>query len=243
MENFLTLIEVARCLGLSIPDTEKALRKSGLRSSFASGQRRYLRDDVVEWLEAEFGSLTAERLRNMDLSNASTAGLDPSQPFVTRILEAGNIHAAVPARTRSSMLRSLAALACESGATYDERALLEELEERESVVSTALPVGVAFPHPRDMRRIYVENDLLLLARTLSPIPFGAQGGRLTSLFFLLLFPDPSMHLHVLARLNRLLRDDRLIGGLLAAEDEQEMLFLVKCVEEALISSAGSAAGS
>jgi len=239
MENFLTVVEVARCLGLSIPETEKALKKSGLESSFVAGNRRYQRDELLHWMEIRFGSLTVERLRTVDYSNASNAGLDPSQPYVTRLLE-GHVRSAVPARTKSSLLRTLATLACETGQTYDEASLHDQLVEREEVFSTALPNGVAFPHPKDIRKIYMEDDLLLLARTPSPIPFGAPAGRLTGLFFLLLLPSPSVHLHVLARLNRLLRDECLVSGLEEAPGPQEMLDLLGNAERSLVEAAAPA---
>jgi mannitol/fructose-specific phosphotransferase system IIA component (Ntr-type) len=239
MENFLTVVEVAKCLGVPIPEAEKVLRRSGLRTTLVAGQRRYQRDDLIGWLENEFGSFTVERLRNMDLSNASNAGLDPSLPFITMLLEQGNIHSSVPARTRSSMLRSLAALACGTGLTWDDTALLEQLQEREEIVSTALPNGVAFPHPRDIRRIYVEGDVLLLARPSAPVAFGAPSGRLTSLFFLLLLPSPSVHLHVLARLNRMIRDERTVEALVQADTAKDMLEIVRTAETGLVSALGA----
>jgi mannitol/fructose-specific phosphotransferase system IIA component (Ntr-type) len=234
MENFLTVVEVARCLGLSIPETEKVLRKSGLRCAFVSGTQRFQRDELLHWLEVHFGSLTVDRLRTVDYSNASTAGLDPSKQYVSGLLE-GNIHPMVAARTRSSLLRSLAGLACATGLTWDEAALYDQICEREDAVSTALSNGVAFPHPREIRKIYLEGDVLILARTPSPIPFGAPGGRLSGLFFLLLFPSPSVHLHVLARLSRMVREEALVRKLCDASDEAEMLDAIRSAESGIVS--------
>jgi PTS system nitrogen regulatory IIA component len=236
MDNFLTVVEVARCLGLSIPETEKALRKSGLRNALVSGTQRYQRDELLHWLEVHFGSLTVDRLKTVDYSNASTAGLDPSKTYVSGLLE-GNIHPMVAARTRSSLLRTLAGLACETGLTWDESALRMQLCEREDAVSTALPNGVAFPHPRDIRKIFVEGDILILARTPSPIPFGAPGGRLSGLFFLMLLPSPSVHLHVLARLSRMVRDERLVSDLEEAGDATEMLGVLRLAESQIVAAA------
>ncbi|MDM7991792.1 MAG: PTS sugar transporter subunit IIA [Candidatus Fermentibacter sp.] len=235
MENFLTAVEVARCLGVSLPEADRILHRSSLKATMVGGQKRYVRDELLHWLESTFGSLTVERLRNVDLSNASNAGLDPTQPFVSRMLE-GRIHPMVPARTRVSLIRSLADLAVGTGLTYDEHLLAEQISSREDIVSTALPNGVAFPHPRDMRSVYMEDDLLILARTASPVPFGAPGGRLTGIFFLLLLPSPSVHLHVLARLNRMIRDQGLVDALEEAPGATEMLDAVRSAESALLAS-------
>ncbi len=237
MENFLTAVEVAQCLGVSLPEADRVLRKSSLGTTLVNGQKRYRRDELLHWLEGTFGSLTVERLRNVDLSNASSAGLDPSQPYVSNMLEGGRIHPLVPARTRVSLIRSLAELAVETGLTYDEHLLAEQLATREEVVSTALPNGVAFPHPKDMRSVFMEDNLLILARTPSPIPFGAPAGRLTGIFFLLLFPSPSVHLHVLARLNRMVRDQGRVEALEEASDESEMLEIIRDSEYRLLQAA------
>lgn len=235
MENFLTAVEVAQCLGVSLPEADRILHRSSLKATMVGGQKRYVRDELLHWLESTFGSLTVERLRNVDLSNASNAGLDPSQPFVSRMLE-GRIHPMVPARTRVSLIRSLAEIAVGTGLTYDERLLSDQIASREEIVSTALPNGVAFPHPRDMRSVYMEDDLLILARTASPIPFGAPGGRLTGIYFLLLLPSPSVHLHVLARLNRMTRDQGLVDALEEAPGSAEMLECMRSAESALLAS-------
>ncbi len=235
MENFLTAVEVAQCLGVSLPEADRILHRSALKATMVGGQKRYVRDELLHWLESTFGSLTVERLRNVDMSNASNAGLDPLQPFVSSMLE-GRIHPIVPARTRVSLIRSLAEIAVGTGLTYDEHLLSEQIASREEIVSTALPNGVAFPHPRDMRSVYMEDDLLILARTASPIPFGAPGGRLTGMFFLLLLPSPSVHLHVLARLNRMIRDRSLVEALEEAPGSTEMLDAVRSAESALLAS-------
>jgi PTS system nitrogen regulatory IIA component len=236
MENLVTVVDVAQCLGLSLPETERALKKSGLRPLVSNGTPRYRRDELLHWLESEFGSLTVERLKHVDYSNASSAGLDPSQQFVTSLLEGGRIHPMVTARTRASLLRTLAELACATYLTYDEQALREQLEEREQVFSTALENGVAFPHPRDIRRIHMEGDLLLLVRTAGPIPFGAPHGRLTGLFFLLLLPTPGVHLHVLARLTRLVRNPELVRALEESPDAVDMLDAISTAEAGLVTA-------
>ncbi|HOA04575.1 MAG TPA: PTS sugar transporter subunit IIA [Candidatus Fermentibacter daniensis] len=236
MENYLTALDVAKCLGVSLPEADRILHRSSLKTTLVAGQKRYRRDELFQWLESTLGSLTVERLRNLDMSNASNAGLDSSETYISDLLSGGRIHAMVPARTRSSLIRSLAELAVETGLTYDEHLLVEQISDREDVFSTALPNGVAFPHPKDMRSVYMEDNLILLVRTASPIPFGAPAGRLTGLFFLLLLPSPSVHLHVLARLNRIVREQAVVDSLEQASDSIEMLETIRKAEVSLLSS-------
>ena len=60
--------------------------------------------------------------------------------------------------------------------------------------------------------------MIAFGRTASGIPFGAPNRELTDLFFLVLCRDSRTHLHVLARLGRLLQQDGFLDRLRAAED-------------------------
>jgi mannitol/fructose-specific phosphotransferase system IIA component (Ntr-type) len=234
MDTFLHTNEIARCLGMSLRETEKLLRRSPLRSRMVGGRRMYLRDELLPWLQDEFDSLTVEMLRDMDMAGASTTGMSHDDLFITELLSPGRIHLDVHANTASSMIRKLAEYACRTGCLYDHDELVEQIAAREDVGSTALDNGVAFPHPRNIRRVYSEGCLLMLARAAHGIPFGGPKGRLTSLFFLLFFPRPDMHLHILARLSRMIRNSEFLDSLLDTETEAEALSLIELRERELL---------
>jgi len=222
MDNYLSLTDTARCLGMSLKEATREIGRAGLKTVLYQGRKCYLRRDIIQWLTTEFGSLAADRLAIAEQSNAETAGLDPEVLVVTDMLFSRII---LPYRigTASSMLRTIASEACRTGAIFDEKALLEQLIRREEVHPTALRCGVALTHPIDVSKLYVEHSLLMLFRPPNPLPFGEASGRLTSLFFLLVFPVANEHLHILARLNRMLRSGDFINSLLAAEDANEIL--------------------
>lgn len=238
MSVFLCETDIARFLGQSLPDTRKAIKSSKLKSINRQGHRVYPREDVLNWLAENFTSLTSERLMQADLSSADSAGLDPFSCGITQLLSESEIRFPDKASTRSSVLRFISSKAVERGAVYDAAELREQLEQREDVVSTALKCGAALIHPLDIRQLYVEKELLLLIIPPHPVPFGESGGRLTSLFFLLLFPDPHRHVHVLARLNRLLRSNDFIETILSTTSHEEALDLLYRRELDVISSGG-----
>jgi len=234
MEEHLTLTDVARCLGMSLKEASRVVGRAGLDTVHYQGRDCYLRSDILDWLTREFGSLAADRLAAAEQSNAETMGIDPSELLITDRLFG---HIILPYRvgTASSMLRTIACEACNTGAIFDEKALLQQLTLREEATSTALKCGVALTHPLDVNRLYVQHSLLMLFRPPHPLPFGEQSGRLTALFFLLVFPEANEHLHVLARLNRMLRSDGFIEGLLTSPDAEDMLDLVEVRENEIIS--------
>src|SRR5262245_21207420 len=98
---------------------------------------------------------------------------------------------AVPlvASTRSSVLRRLVALAERSWQVYDPAALLEAVRHREEMGSTALPSGVAIPHPHRPMPAILGESVIAFGRTASGIPFGAEMGGLTDIFFLVACRD------------------------------------------------------
>jgi len=227
MENYLTLTDTARCLGMGLKEASIEISRAGLKTVMYQGRKCYLRRDIIHWLTEEFGSLAADKLVAAEHSNAENVGIDQGALLVTDML----FHRIIlPYRigTASSMLRTIAAEACQTGALYDEKALLKQLILREQISSTALKCGAALTHPMDVSNLYVEHSLLMLFRPPNPLPFGEENGRLTALFFLMVFPVANEHLHILARLNRMLRSQAFIDDLITAKDEEEML---NCIEE------------
>jgi mannitol/fructose-specific phosphotransferase system IIA component (Ntr-type) len=69
------------------------------------------------------------------------------------------------------------------------------------------------------------------------IPFGAEDGSLTRLFFLICCKDDRTHLHVLARISRMLQDRRDIDRLLEAAGPDELRELLAELEEEAIRTA------
>ena len=63
--------------------------------------------------------------------------------------------------------------------------LLAQLEEREALASTALPGGIALPHPHHQDPYLITEPFMLLARTRKPIWFGAPDDAPTDLFCLI----------------------------------------------------------
>lgn len=234
MAQFLTVEEVSRFLGMGIAETSRLLDKSSITARMVAGVPRYQTQEVYRWMENLVGSSAVDRLRAVDVAASRGSGFDPGGAFLSEMLSPGRVFADLPANTRPSLLRHLSRLACSTGLVYDEKGLHDLLEDRERAASTAVMDRVAFPHPARMSELYTEGDLLLLVRTSRPLPYGAPMGRLTSLFFLLLFRDPVAHIHVLARLAGLLRRSTLADDLVHAETVEDMAMLIQTAEKGFI---------
>ena len=109
--------------------------------------------------------------------------------------------------------------------------LLNALRERESLCSTAYGDGVAFPHCRNALVGLVNKPLVVFGRHEAGVPFGAVDCMPAKLFFLVLAPNVSLHLQVLARLSRMVRDPRVRQILLKAQTVQEILDTIEEAEK------------
>jgi PTS system nitrogen regulatory IIA component len=81
------------------------------------------------------------------------------------------------------------------------------------------------------------ESVIAFGRTASPIPFGAPGGELTDIFFLICCRDDRTHLRVLARLTRLLQRHGFLEELREAETPTQAWDALAMGEEQLLTAA------
>jgi len=110
--------------------------------------------------------------------------------------------------------------------------LVKVLLERERLGSTGIGEGVGIPHGK----LKDLDDLVLgfgLSRT--GVDFESMDGRPTHIFFLLVTPENStgLHLKLLARISRILKNDFFKEKLLNAADSDEIYSIIKEEEEEL----------
>ncbi len=95
--------------------------------------------------------------------------------------------------------------------------ILERLEEREALGSTGFGRAVAIPHCRSSE---VKRPTVVLLRLEQPVDFAAADAMPVSLIFGLVSPEDAgaTHLHALATISRLMRDDAILDAVLEAPD-------------------------
>lgn len=125
---------------------------------------------------------------------------------------------------KPAALRFLAQLCAE---TYGlDAGLVEEcLQEREALGSTGFGNGVALPHARLPG---IQKPLAALVRIEHPIDFDAADGLPVTLACALLSPENAgaTHLHALAALSRMMRDEQLRARLTDAPDAEAIYGIV-----------------
>ena len=103
--------------------------------------------------------------------------------------------------------------------------VLERLEEREKLGSTGFGRGVAIPHARipDLGR-----PVAVFLRLETPVEFEAADGMPVDLVFGLLSPESAgaAHLHALAAISRMMRDDKMHAALGEATNAEALYALL-----------------
>lgn len=220
----MSLEEFAKHVAMDVREVRRLADRGKLPGHKIGGQWRFNRARVTEWLQQEMHTLDEARLIAVEraMSDAGVDDVDDSGMVMTDLIDLDGVDVAFPARTRASVLRELVKLADRTGLLYDGGGLLQAVEQRESLCSTALPKGVAIPHPRQPMPYASAEPLICVARVSGGIAFGAPRGELTRLFFLICCHTDRYHLHVLARMMRILDEDT-IDLLLDAETPEGLL--------------------
>src|SRR5262249_49067542 len=144
------------------------------------GEWRFSRAEINHWLEGQLHEYSDEELASLETAHGD------GEPLLGSLLSESTVAVPLPAATRSSLLRELVSLAGQSWNVYDPEAVLEAIRDREEKGSTALPGGVAVPHPHRPMTSALGDSVVAFGRTGNALPFGAPLGGLTDLFFLVL---------------------------------------------------------
>jgi excisionase family DNA binding protein len=188
------------------------------------GDEKYLfrKNEVDHWVWQQMHRFDDEDLAGIERGVGEHHGICVDRPVVCPLIPEGGLSVPLEAKTRDSALRGLVELAESCELVYNRDELLDQLQGRESLCSTAMLPDVAFPHPRQPLPYDIAESFIVVGLTPRGIPFGAEGGKLTRLLFLVCCKDERTHLHVLARLVRLLDDPGVIENLLGAQSSDEL---------------------
>ncbi|MGN6643478.1 MAG: PTS sugar transporter subunit IIA [Verrucomicrobiota bacterium] len=158
-----------------------------------------------------------------------------SGPVVlSQLIPLASINLNLKSTTREAVLEELVNHIGEIANQPDARqTLLRALHEREQLYSTGIGDGVALPHARNALVGLVDKPVIVFGRHTPGIPYGALDGVPARLFFLLVAPTVTLHLAVLARISRLLRDSKVRQDLITVETPEKLLESIRNAEASL----------
>lgn len=225
----LNLDELSRRLGKDRREVEKLVQRGRIPGRKVAGTWQFQETEITQWMEQELRKFDEAELA--DFEQRQTQPLDSLET----ILKPETVQVPLQARTRRSLLEELIEVAGRSWQVWEPAAIFKAVLQREEIMSTALPGGVAIPHPRSQLPDALGESIVTFGRTQSGIPFGAPQRELTDLFFLVLCRDSRTHLSVLARLSRLLQRPGFLNQLRLTETGGEAHDLILKTDRELTS--------
>ena len=145
------------------------------------------------------------------------------------VLDIKSILPDLKARNKMGILEELVVPVAEI-AGVSQKDLAKVLMERERLGSTGIGGGIGIPHGK-MKNL--QSLVLGFGLSRKGVDFESLDGQPTHIFFLLVTPENStgLHLKLLARISRILKNDPFKSRLLEAVDSDEILGIIKEEDE------------
>jgi len=213
----LSISELARQLGRDRRVLDKLADQGRLPGRKVGGVWQFHPTEIRHWLEQQMREYSGGELRVIEQTQRSMQ-VDEHGP-ISCLLSVETVQVPLEARTKQSVLETLVKVAGRTWHVWKPKEILQAVREREEVMSTGYANGVAIPHPRNPIPDSLGQSIISYGRTFSGIPFGAPRRVLTDMFFLVLCKDSRSHLHVLARLGRIMQLPDFLDTLRDANDD------------------------
>ncbi len=149
---------------------------------------------------------------------------------LTSILPREAIIDRLKAKNSEEVLQELSNLLGKVDPSMKPEELFSVLEEREKLGSTGISHGVAIPHGKLSS---AKKMSACFGRSLNGIDFHSQDGDRTYLFFAIIAPENAagMHLKILARLSKMLKDESIRENLKEAKNNDEIYAILSAADE------------
>lgn len=217
------IASLATYLHITPQQVEKLATRGKVPGRKVQGRWRFSAAEIHHWMEDRMGLLEENELQRVE---ASLTPRDSGDLPLARMLASESIAIPLRAKTKRSAIEAMVELAAATGMLWDQEKMLEAIQAREQLQSTAMPNGVALLHPRRPLSNILGEPLLSMGVSPQGIPFGG-GRQLTHVFFLICSTDDRGHLHTLARLTRLFQIESFVSDIQEAAtcEEARTVFL------------------
>jgi excisionase family DNA binding protein len=215
-EAMMSLPELAAYLHLDEKTVYKLVSTGKLPSVGGERTWNFRKRDVDGWLERE---LLGDEEVFTEVPDGMKLPLEDLLPDSAIIID-------LKAKNSVAVIEELAARAYGNNWLTDKPWFVGHVVERESLASTAMEGGVAFLHTRAKDKGKIVRPFLVCGRSWEGIPFGAPDGRNTFLFFLMGLKYDKLHLPILGRLARALRNPTTIAKLRAMSSPDKLRALL-----------------
>lgn len=219
---FLKIADIVSSLGVDEKAVLEWIRKKGLPAHQVNGRYQINQVDLLEWATNNGIKVPPEMF--------AVPMPQDKLPLLSEALHLGGIHFAVPGEDLASALKNVVER-LPLTPNMDPDFLYQTLLAREALGSTAIGNGIAIPHVRNPILSQSQEPSVSLCFLKRPIDFRALDKKPVHILFTLITPNVKIHLHMLARLSFVLREQRFMELLNQTPSKDEIIAMVKELEE------------
>ena len=223
----MTIKEVAKYLKMNERTVYRLIQDGKIPASKIGKQWRLNKERINEELGFQISEFGSEYLAGLEKDHKEET------IKITPLLKESNIVFDLMASNKNEAIKILIEnLVTNSVITSDQgKKIHRAVIERERLCSTAIGEGVAIPHPRQVVSSRLKKPLISLGICKRGMDFESIDGSPTKLIFLISAPREDIHLKLMARLSRLLRDKKFGYKLSYSNNYKELKELLKEKED------------
>lgn len=217
--------EAAAYLELNEPAVRKLVETGKIKAIKKGDLWIFKKDSIHDALNYQIKSLKQDDLANLEMDQ------DRNVIQIHSLLKPEHIVLQLIGTTKSEILEEMVSAFAKGKKKEKKDVLLKAVRDREKLCTTAISEGVAIPHPRKAIKNLVKKPVIIFGRSKPGVDFEAIDGNQTKLFFLICAPKDDIHLKIMARLSRLLRNYTFRKELLDAQEKEDVIAVVKKYEQ------------
>jgi len=215
----LTLKELASYLRVHERTVLRMLKSGQIQGTKIGGQWRFNSSQIDGLFfadaEAESEEVPLSDFTRSHLGHTVSGVLDPSRMAM-----------ALKAKDTEGVIGELVCPATFNALILDLQDLRSKILAREKLLSTGIGAGVAIPHPRDPVPTLSKPAVMVFGRSGKGVDFKAMDGKKVHLFFVLCCQNIELHLHLMGRLAKLLRNEAFVPACRKCKTPDDVLRLV-----------------
>jgi excisionase family DNA binding protein len=230
------LEEAASYLNLDVSELKQLVKNGEIPFEKRGDKIVFKRSEIDDWASRRILEMPDGKLAKYhQTSTEKVKRMLDKEALMPSLLKKEYINPALAGKTKASVIREMAKFVDQLGLVSDVNELINELIAREDLCSTGLPGGIAILHTRSRHPYMFTESFLAVGKSIQKIYFGAPDGEPTDIFFLSCCKEDQLHLHTLARVCMLARENEFLESLRQAEDADQIYDLIVETEKIVLS--------
>lgn len=227
----LTIKDVAELLNVSETTVRRWINAGVIPAYRLNHRFRFSRTEIESWLLSCKMNKTPVLTEKVNINTEKAKNIIGRQIGMQayslyRAINKGNVLINVEGDSKEDIIKQSVKIIAED-LNSDKDVMTELLMDREALMPTALNHGIGIPHTRDI--IFLENafDVIYVVYPKIPIDYGALDGKPVHTMFFLFACEDKRHLHLLAKLAHLTKDQDHIDFFKTRPSKQKLMQFVK----------------